>query len=166
MMNRRFVVSVACLVLACGAYRQTSAAQGVPAHTQSTAPDFTVQDLNQGSITLSSFRGSKPAMLFFWTTWCPYCREELQALAGRYAGLTQQGLAIIVIDVGESSGRVETFAKRYGFPFPVYLDKDESVARSYDLLGVPTYVLIDKKGTMRSTEHSFPELQIRELLAE
>ncbi len=35
---------------------------------QVTAPDFTLEDLNQNQVKLSDYRG-KTVLVFFWTTW-------------------------------------------------------------------------------------------------
>ena len=42
-----------------------------------SAPNFALKDLNNNAVTLSSFRGKQAVILFFWTTWCPYCRIEI-----------------------------------------------------------------------------------------
>ncbi|PIZ77485.1 hypothetical protein COY03_03045, partial [bacterium CG_4_10_14_0_2_um_filter_48_144] len=34
------------------------------------APDFSLDKLGGGTITLAEYRGRKPVVLDFWTTWC------------------------------------------------------------------------------------------------
>ncbi len=48
----------------------------VSAKESFSAPDFKLQDTNGGLVMLSSYKGKQPIILFFWTTWCPYCRRE------------------------------------------------------------------------------------------
>lgn len=105
-------------------------------------------------------------MLFFWTTWCPFCREELKFLKENYPDLAKGGLVLAAIDAGESFSRVENFTKSYNFPFQVLLDRDTAVAGAFEILGVPTYVLIDKKGYIRLIEHYFPKEKYKSIISE
>jgi peroxiredoxin len=130
------------------------------------APDFKLEDLNNNTFVLSSYRDKQAVMLFFWTSWCPFCREELQILSKNYTQLQNEGLELAVINVGESAAKVANFSKAHNFPFRIILDKYSTVARSFDILGIPTYILIDKKGRMRFTEHYFPKEKYKSLLAE
>jgi peroxiredoxin len=140
----------------------------VPAQaaTSVAAPNFTLQDLQGNSFTLNDYAQRQPIMILFWTTWCPFCRDELKSIASRHDTLVKDGLKFVAINVGESPGKVEAFASRYNYPFAVFLDKDSDVALSYDLLGVPTYVLIDRQGSIRTTVHTFPESEYKKLIAE
>ena len=48
------------------------------------APDFTLKDLNNGTITLSSYQGDKPVVLDFFATWCPNCQRDMPILSSLY----------------------------------------------------------------------------------
>ena len=128
------------------------------------AADFKLRDLYNNEYALSSYKNKQSVMLFFFTTWCPFCRKELSKLNGRYLDLVSQGLELFAIDVGESSEKVDKFAKSYSLAFKILLDKDTSVAQAYEILGVPTYILIDKKGHIVSTGNTFPEREYKELI--
>jgi peroxiredoxin len=128
-----------------------------PAKKLPFASDFKLQDLSQNTYALSSYKDKQPVALFFWTTWCPFCRRELKLLNERYLELRAAGLEVLAIDVGEAPYRVESFMKNYALSFKVLLDKDTSVATAYDILGVPTYVLVDKKGHIVFKDNYLPE---------
>jgi len=130
------------------------------------APDFTLQDLDKVPFTLSEYRDKQKVILFFWATWCPYCRKELRLLSDRYADLLKDGWEVVAIDVGESSARVSSFVKSYNLPFRVILDIDQSVASAYELIGIPTYFFINKKGDILLAENYFPEREYKGLLAQ
>lgn len=127
------------------------------------APDFTLQDLSQKPYALASYKDKRqPVILFFWTTWCPYCREELKILKEKYAQLAVDGWELFAVNVGESANKVDAFVKNYSLPFKVLLDKSTSVVKSFGVRGVPTYVFIDRDGRVKATEHYFPSEEIKE----
>lgn len=140
--------------------------QYASAQEKNLAPDFTLQDLNQNTFTLSNYKNKQAVMLFFWTTLCPFCREELKFLKENYPDLAKDGLVLAAIDAGESFSRVENFTKSYNFPFRVLLDKDYAVAYDFGVMGVPTYVLVDKKGYVRIIEHYFPKEKYKSIISE
>lgn len=130
------------------------------------ALDFKLLDMHGNTITLSSFNDKQPVVLFFWTTWCPYCRKELKMLNDIYPQWVKEGWELFAINVGEPAYRVDNFVKRYALNFKVLLDEDAAVASTYDILGVPTYFLIDKKGYIRFKDHYFPEKNAKNLVTD
>ncbi|MFH0826841.1 MAG: TlpA disulfide reductase family protein [Candidatus Omnitrophota bacterium] len=140
------------------------------AKEQETTPstgalDFQLPDLSQNLYSLCEYKDKQqPVILFFWTTWCPYCREELMVLKDKYAELLADGWELFGINVGESASKVDSFVKNASLPFKVLLDKSTSVAKSFGVFGVPTYVIVGKDGLIKATEHYFPEDAIKELM--
>ena len=129
------------------------------------APGFSLQDMDKNTVELSSYIDKKqPVLLFFWTTWCPFCQKELRTLSKRYGGLVKDGLEVLAIDVGEHLAKVYSFAKAHYLAYRVLIDLDASVARAYDILGVPTYVLINKKGKVVFKDNFFPQ-QYKDLIS-
>ena len=128
--------------------------------------DFKLPDIQQNNVALSEYLGKQPVLLFFWTTWCPYCRKELKMLNEKYAQLTSDGVEILAINVGERLYKVEKFIKSYRLDYKVLLDQYATVSDAFGILGVPTYILIDKKGNQRLTAYSFPEDKYRSILGE
>ena len=130
------------------------------------APAFTLEDLNQNAFTLSSYKDKQPVMLFFWTTWCPFCREELKFLKEKYPDLVKEGLELAAINAGEVFSKVDNFTKIHNLPFRVLLDKDYAVAYDFGVMGVPTYVLIDRKGYVRFIDNYFPKEKYKSIISE
>jgi peroxiredoxin len=117
--------------------------------TGQTAPDFTLQDLSDKPVALSSFRGQKVVLMDFWATWCGPCRMSmpgLQALADKYQ---DHGLEILSLDQGETAEPVRDFIQKQKYTFHVLLDKDHDVGGKYGVQGIPTLVLIDKNGVVQ-----------------
>lgn len=129
------------------------------------APDFRLHSLKGDAITLGSFRNSKPVLLLFWTTWCSFCRDQLIWMQDKYPEYAKQGLELLAINIGESPDKVEKFISLRNLSFTFLLDQDSSVADSFSVMGVPTYVLIDKDGRIISTDNSFPERKLKDILS-
>jgi peroxiredoxin len=119
------------------------------------AGDIVLNDLESKPVNLSSLAG-KPAILFFWTTWCPYCRAELRVLNKMHPQMDKEGLVVFAVNVGEAGYKVERFLKDYALNLRVLLDKDGEAADNYEIRGVPTYIFINKDGRVVSKENSLP----------
>lgn len=123
---------------------------------EALAGDIILKNLGGREVNLSSYEG-KPVILFFWTSWCPYCRQEIKALNQGYAQMEKEGIVVFGINVGESDYKVQKFFKGYVLNFGILLDRDGSVANKYDVIGVPTYIFLDKTGQVIVQTHSLPE---------
>ncbi len=82
-------------------------------------------DLNDKAVFLSEYKGKKTVLALFWTTWCPYCREELKKLNQEYAGLAKDSIELLAINVGEPKSKVDNFIKSRNLTTHTY---DESTA--------------------------------------
>ncbi|MEW6100705.1 MAG: TlpA disulfide reductase family protein [Candidatus Omnitrophota bacterium] len=122
-----------------------------------TAFAVELQDVSNNTVNLDAFIGKKPVLLLFWTTWCPYCRKELKSLEEMYPRLKKDGWEVLAINVGESRERVNNFIKRYTLEFPVLLDKTTDTADLYGILGVPTYIFLNKEEKVVFRGNRFPE---------
>lgn len=123
--------------------------------SSASAQDITVKDLKGNTVSIDSYKGN-PAILFFWTTWCPYCRKEIKELNKIYDQAKKEGTNIIGVNIGESTYKVQRFFKDYALKLTMLLDKDGLLSDKYEVIGVPTYIFLDKEGKVTSTEHSLP----------
>ena len=126
------------------------------AQAKEAAANFTLLDLNRNAYTLSNYKGKKPVVLFFWTTWCHYCLGELKLINDFWMQMEKDGFEFFAINVGEPSYKVENFAENYLFTFKILLDRDGKVFDGYGLIGVPTYILVDKEGNVVFKNNYFP----------
>ncbi|MBM3251461.1 MAG: redoxin domain-containing protein [Candidatus Omnitrophica bacterium] len=125
--------------------------------TNKAAPDFSLLDTERNEVSLSDLKGAKNIVLFFWTTWCPHCRRQIKYLNNIYAELKENNTEILAIDIQENLSTINKFVADYPVEFRILLDKDASVAEDYDILGVPTYIIINKQGNISLISHSFPD---------
>ena len=129
-----------------------------------TAPDFSLSTVAGKTVVLKDLRGNKSAILFFFTTWCPYCLQKLPMLAREYENYQSEGIELLAIDVGESKAKVASFSNREHLPFDILLDEDMKVSGDFDVLGVPTVVLVSKDGVVLYEGNDLPH-NYKELLA-
>ncbi len=97
-----------------------------------------------------------PAILFFFTSWCGYCKQvmpEFKALAQR---AVNQGWRVYGIDVGETPQKANTVIQEFQPNFPVILDQQSLVAKQYGLEGYPTFIVIDESGNITYNDHTLP----------
>lgn len=123
------------------------------------APDFSLEDVNGKMTTLSQYKG-KVVFLAFWASWCPRCMEELAFLQGIYFGLSDE-LVILAINQETqnlSQSHVEKLradASELGIRFPVLLDKNLEVWKSYCINALPTSMILDREGRIRFQEPNY-----------
>lgn len=129
-----------------------------------TASDFSLSGTSGKTVSMSSFLGIKPVLLFFWTTWCPYCARQMKALNEKYAKMSEEGIEVIPINVGESEEKVLRFLSRNHISIPSFLDGYGTVADTYRLIGVPTYTLVDREGRIVLQSNEFPSREYKSVL--
>jgi len=118
----------------------------VQVSNQPTNPqNFTLPLLNGGSTSLSSHRG-KVVLLNFWASWCPPCRFEKPTMEALYQRFNGQGLEILSVNLGEDVNTVRQFIQSNRNTFPVLLDSDGRISNMYNITGVPTTYIIDRRG--------------------
>jgi peroxiredoxin len=119
------------------------------------AADMVLNDLSGQQNKLSSYIG-KPVILFFWTTWCPSCRKELKILNQQAPAISKEGIVILGVDVGEPDYKVKKYLTDYPLNFKVLLDKGMELTDSYGLIGVPTFIFLNKAGKVVAQTHRLP----------
>ena len=120
------------------------------------APDFTLGTLSGQEKNMAQFRSGQPALIFFWATWCPHCRKQLQELTQQREDITEKGIKIILVDVGEGVQEVRAYMDAQEILFDVFLDQNGVVASDYRVVGVPTFFFVNKEGTVIAAEHVLP----------
>lgn len=156
-MKRRswfFLVMTALFLAGCGRVA------GIPADfTGSVLTEeqkFTLKSPEGGAVSLGQLLSQKKLVLVnFWATWCAYCVEEMPDLVRLQEKYGPKGLQIVAVNAGESAEQAAGFAKKAGLNFPVALDEDMAVATKFNLVGIPTTLLIDSEGKVIGQYSSF-----------
>lgn len=112
------------------------------------APDFTLKGLDGNNTKLSELRGNV-VLLNFWASWCGPCREEMPLLNKIHNKYEPLGFTILGVNVEEQSDAAKKFIAQRPVDFPILLDNKNTVSKLYDVIAMPTTVVIDRDGNMR-----------------
>ncbi len=124
---------------------------------QETKEDFSLIDLDGVERTLSEQKG-KVVLVDFWATWCPPCRVEIPYLIKIYDTYKDQGLIVWGIGLDEE-GKLRTFAEEHEINYPILVG-NQTVSQKYNVQGIPTTILFNKKGTIAFRHVGFsPDLE-------
>lgn len=106
------------------------------------ATDFVLDLLDgSGSLSLSSYI-DRPVVLYFWASWCGFCRSEAIEVQRLWEEYGPKGVAFIGINISDTDEPARAYVKQYGWSFPVVVDRDNSVRSAYRVPGTPTLVFI------------------------
>lgn len=114
------------------------------------APDFTLELLGGGDVTLSDLKGTA-VVINLWASWCPPCRAEMPAIQAVYEKNMDRGLQVLAINTTfqDSEAEAQAFIQQYGLTFPIPLDRTGTVSRQYQLRALPSTFFVDRQGVIR-----------------
>lgn len=135
----------------------------------SAAPSFSLTGMDGKTYELNGKR-DKPLVINFWASWCGPCRMEAPDLRRLHQAYGQQiDFYAINVTSDDTLEEAKAFVDRYKLTFPVPLDLQGEVAKSYQLQAFPTTYLIDRNGVIRQKiigmiEASSFEQELKKLL--
>ena len=135
------IVILSILLLLCLSPHSAACAGELTPVGEQTKPAFSLQDLNGGTVPLKAFKG-RTVLVHFFATWCEPCREELPAL-NRFLKRCGSSASVVAISVAEVDPRVRRFFEATPVGFPVLLDRDRAVAKSWKISALPTTYVLD-----------------------
>lgn len=111
-------------------------------------PGFSLPKVDGGNTSLADHQG-KVVLVYFWATWCGYCRRELP-VAIEKVGRERQGqpFTVLAVNIEEPRDLVAAYVKGAGVTSPVLLDREGTVAREYRVRGTPTTFVIGRDGRL------------------
>jgi peroxiredoxin len=111
-------------------------------------PTFTLPRVDGGKTTLAEQQG-KVVLVYFWATWCGYCRRELPEGVEKVVRQRKgQPFTVLAVNIEEPRDLVASYVKQAGITPPVLLDASGAVARAYRVTATPTTYLIARDGRL------------------
>jgi cytochrome c biogenesis protein CcmG/thiol:disulfide interchange protein DsbE len=136
----------------CAAVFALAPAIGRSQHSHSTGQNsaipFDLKLLDGKAVGLETFRG-KPLMMNFFASWCDPCRDEMPLINELAAKGVKDGYSVLGIAVEDTRAAVNQYAAEAKLIFPITLDLNSAVKRSYRIFGPPATFFIDAQGTIR-----------------
>lgn len=120
----------------------------------SVAPDFTLRSQDGKNLKLSEYRG-QVVLINFWATWCAPCRQELPLLNRLHEQYGKAGFTLLGVNVDDQPQAALDMARQLKLGFPVLLDSKKQVTRRYDVDSMPSTLLIDRDGKVRSIHRGY-----------
>ena len=155
--NRRAVLTAAGTVAALGVARKPLAAGSMqdlaalrPARKDAAVPEVHFTAADGAARTLADYAGHG-VVLNLWATWCPPCVAEMPALDRLARELRAERVAVLALSSDRGGAAVvERFYKERGIrDLAVLLDPRGEASRALGARGLPTTLVIDRKGRER-----------------
>jgi peroxiredoxin len=116
------------------------------AKLNASAPDFSLPDLAGKELSLSALK-SKVVILTFWSIYCQPCRQEMPMMDTLYQKYRNEGLEVIGVNIDRDPlESIQNFVKENHLSFPILLDRERKVMRTYRAHFLPSTFLVDRSG--------------------
>ena len=105
------------------------------------------EDFSGNKINLKDYEG-KLVIVNFWTTWCPPCKREMLSLDKLYQDRNFNNLEVFAVNM-EQPNQLKSnnfFSNLDIKKLNIFFDSDLNFVKEFKLRGIPTTVLINKKG--------------------
>lgn len=120
------------------------------------APDFTLQDANGNSFTMSEHLGGKGLLIAFICNHCPYVKAVADRLADDAQSLMAEGINVLAVMSNDyrkvpadSPDNMLRFSEQHGFAFPYLVDQDQAVGRAYGAVCTPDFFGFNSQGELQ-----------------
>ncbi|MBR7888521.1 thioredoxin-dependent thiol peroxidase [Marinomonas sp. A79] len=114
------------------------------------APDFSANDQNGNTITLSQFKGKKVVLYFYPRDSTPGCTAQACDLRDHYQTLLDQGFVVLGVST-DTEKKHQNFIAKYELPFPLIADTEKVVHELYGTWQLKKFMGRESMGTVRTT---------------
>jgi peroxiredoxin len=118
------------------------------------APQFTLGARGGRNVSLTQYHG-QVVMINFWASWCGPCRQEMPLLESIYKKYNKLGFTLLGVNVEPDSQAADDWLKATPVSFPILYDKESKVSKLYDVAGMPSTVIIDRRGKLRMLHRGY-----------
>jgi peroxiredoxin Q/BCP len=117
------------------------------------APDFTLQDSDGNSYSLSSYKEKNPVIIYFYPkAGTPGCTKQACGIRDSFGKFKENDIVVLGISV-DSKESIKEFIKDNNLNFPLLSDENKEVSKAYGVLnniGVDSRItfIVDKQGNI------------------
>ncbi|MCW8125322.1 protein disulfide oxidoreductase [Microbulbifer halophilus] len=128
----------AVIVGAVGYYQQ----RGIPTEQ---APPLAGTTLEGRAVDLQRMAADGPVLIYFWATWCPYCRVVSPAVSD----LARDHQVISVAMQSGDGNELRGYLRDHGLQLPTINDPTGALSGRWGVRVTPTIVIVDSRGDVR-----------------
>ncbi len=129
-------------------------------------PDYLGRSSEGEEIRLSEGEG-RIRIVTFWATWCSPCLKELPVLDAIQKKGGADRIEVIAINLKESKKQFRKALRAFeGYEITFVHDRRGSVARNYDVEGIPHMVMVDVDGLIAYKHIGYNESALEGIVAE
>jgi len=105
------------------------------------------EDFSGNKINLKDYKG-KLVVINFWATWCAPCKKEMPSLDNLYQDSSFKNLQIFAVNMEQpNKEKTKNFFNELNIKkLSIFFDKNLNFVKEFKLRGVPTTIIINKKG--------------------
>jgi peroxiredoxin Q/BCP len=122
------------------------------------APDFSLPDESGRPVGLAGLRGRNVVLVFYPGDDTPGCTTQLCQFRDEWKEAQARGVEIFGVNPQNARKHGE-FRRKYGFPFPILVDRGQKVGAMYRTKGLivkRTVYLIGPDGVIRFSRRGMP----------
>jgi len=128
------------------------------------APEIVSKDPDGNRVALSSLKGKKLVMLYFWAPWCDFCRIENPHFVKTYNQFKDKGFEVYAVALEKHRKEWLSAIKDDRLTWINVSDLKEwesESALAYNVRSTPTTYLLDKEGRIIAKKFSSDELEMK-----
>lgn len=127
---------------------QSNEFASTPELVERTPPRFEGYDMNNNFISLDNYK-DKVIVIKFWFAACPPCIKEIPQLNKVFRQYEHNPDVVFLAPSLDDTATVQASTARHPFLYNI-MPKSKDFAHSYNVLGYPTHVVINKRGTVEA----------------
>jgi cytochrome c biogenesis protein CcmG/thiol:disulfide interchange protein DsbE len=136
---------------------------GEPVHASQSRPvsNIELQTGDGAKVRLTDFVGHV-VLVDFWASWCVPCRKSFPAIDTLYRRYHSRGLDVLAVNMDERRRDADAFLSTHSHVMPIFFDARGDALKGFALAGVPSSLIIDRRGHIRFTHAGYSDKIVEE----
>jgi thiol-disulfide isomerase/thioredoxin len=126
------------------------------------APDFSAVTLSGQPLSLDDLKG-KVVLIDFWASWCGPCRASGPALKKLAEKMKQEPFVLLGVSTDRDEAKMRGYLTREAEPWPQLWDQAGRLSQIFNVIGLPTFLVLDGEGRIVFSTRGWGSANEREL---
>lgn len=113
-------------------------------------PDFTITTIDGKQLNGRKFKdNNRPVLLYFWTSWCPYCTQDLNTVKKIFPNYAKDVTFLAInMDLREGEDIIRNYKQKIEIEGADFAQGKESILSNYGIIYTTTKYAIGRNGTI------------------